>query len=319
MHKAYSFFCWKTAGTLRSSIIKIPILLLLSIFSSCTTSEPIDGYPLLGAGNGINNATLIVNDLKSTRDYYADTLGFDLPDTDEFNKGVIDGTITTSIGFPDMSSLELLALEDSLVSPSTPSFITSFLEKYEGIGMYSLSSSSADTTYTWLTSQGFKMDSVQSYRTTAESPKGWSWDDGKPEERSVAFTNKNSISYLPQFVEDTDTDYQEMIKQRKTYYGYYRSYSNHPNGVVGIAALQIAVDSLDVVRDQFKKMGLRQLESNTRENTIRFQLKRQQELQLTSPQSTDDAISKFLQERGSGVFASNSKGKKFIKELQTSV
>lgn len=286
--------------TLRSFLLRTPLIILLAVLSSCNTA--IDGYPLLGAGYGVNNATLIVNDLKSTRDYYADTLGFDLPDADQFKKGILEGTVSAKMRFPDMSSIELVGINDSLATTSISSFITSFLAQSEGIGMYSLSSSSVDTTYTWLTGQGFKMDSVQSYRTTAEAPKGWSWDDGKPEERSVTFTNQNTISYLPQFVEDTDTDYQEMIKQRKTYYGYYRSFSNHPNGVVGIAQLQIAVDSLEAATKKFIKMGLVQLQDSS-EIKSRFQLKRQQELALITPQTTDDAIAAFLQERGSGVFA----------------
>lgn len=302
MHKTYPIFRLTTEGTLRSSIIKTSLFVLIVLFSSCSNESEKDPYPLLGAGFGINNSTLLVNDLKSTRDYYADTLGFDVPGVDEFENGIFEGTVTTEIEFPDMSSLSFLSLEDSLVTTNTPSFIAAFLAKNEGIGMYSVSSSSVDTTYAWLTDQGFKMDSVNSYRTSAESPKGWSWDDGKAQERSVVFTSKNPISYLPQFVEDTDADYQEMIKQQKTYYAYYRSYSNHPNGVVGIAALQIAVDTLETTRKQFKKMGLKELE-NTTDDVVRFQLKKKQELQLTTPQSSDDAVSKFLQERGSGVFA----------------
>ncbi len=305
MKKAVTFFNFTNKGKWCSFILRIPLLLVIGIISSCSTNKTEgikDGDPLLGIGFGINNSTLIVKNLKSTRDYYADTLGFNIPDSDKFKKGVSDGSIITTVRFPDMSSIELLSIEDSLVTNSIPSFISSFLAHHEGVQMYSLSSSSTDTTYSWLTAQGFKMDSVESYRTSAEPPKGWGRDDGGSQERSLDFEGTNS-TYLPRFMERVSTDYERMLKDWKTYYAYYRSSSNHPNGVVGIAALQIAVDSLDTSHEKFQKMGLTELENNTSENMVRFKLKRHQELQLIAPQSTEDDISKFLKEGGSGVYA----------------
>jgi mono/diheme cytochrome c family protein/rhodanese-related sulfurtransferase len=287
-----------------STISRTLILLVLVIISSCTDpNDPAtNGSRLLGAGFGINTATLVVNDLKTSRDYYSDTLGFSKRRSDEYKKGIYDGTLTNRISFPDMSTLELMTIEDSLVTPNTPDFITAFLAKYEGVQSYSLSTSSADTTYSWLTSQAFVMDSVQSYRTSEDKPKGWSWDSGEDQERSVSFKN-NTTAYFPKLVEDTEADYQEMLKDRKTYYGYYRSFSNHPNGVVGIANLQIAVDDLNATKEQFQKMGLKELEISSTKNMARFQLKRHQELQLVSSSASDDELSSFLQERGTGVFA----------------
>ncbi|MFK7953133.1 MAG: c-type cytochrome [Ekhidna sp.] len=290
----------------RSFILKTPLFLLLVIISSCSLDQDqssIDNYPLLGAGFGINSSTMIVEDLKSARDYYADTLGFALDDADEFEKGLIEGSITTTFGFPDMSSIAFIAINDTLEASNTPSFISNFLKRGEGVSNYSLSSSSVDTTYTWLTDRGFKMDSIQSYRTSSEAPQGWSWDNGEVEEISVDFTSKKVRTYLPQFIEDTDADYQAMIKQQKTYYGYYRSYSNHTNGVIGIQSLQIVVDSMDVALEQFKQMGLTKLENDPSESGTRFQLKKRQELLISTPKSSDDAYANFLAERGSAVFA----------------
>ncbi len=145
------------------------------------------------------------------------------------------------------------------------------------------------------------MDSVQSYRTSANRAKGWSRDAGGSQERSLDFEGESS--YLPKFVEGINSDYKKIQKMWKAYYAYNRSFSNHPNGVVGIVALQIAVDSLDAVREKFKKMGLTELEDKTSQNTARFKVKRHQELQLKTPIAADDEISKFLKERGSVVFA----------------
>lgn len=305
MQKAFDLIHSSIVAKWKSYTVKSTLLLLVGMIVSCSTGqeEPIDNYPLLGAGFGINKTTLLVSDLQKTRDYFADTLGFSVPGTDRFETGIYEGSIITSIRFPDMTSFELLSIEDSLVTPNTPSFITRFLAKQEGVGMYSLSSSSADTTYAWLSDRGFMMDSVQSYRTSTEPAKGWSRDDGGSQERSVAFSSSNASPYLPTFVEDAGTDYQAMLKMWKTYYAFYRSYSDHPNGVVGIAAVQIAVDSLEAARKRFRKMGLSELEDATSDQLIRFQLKREQELQLRESQSADDAVSQFLKERGTGVFA----------------
>jgi mono/diheme cytochrome c family protein/rhodanese-related sulfurtransferase/catechol 2,3-dioxygenase-like lactoylglutathione lyase family enzyme len=305
MRKTSIVFSPKIKEYCSSFILKIPLLFVLVTILSCSSDriEDIkDNYLLFGEGNGINSSTFIVKDLKTTRDYYTDVLGFEMPDADKFKKGVFDGTITTQIRFPDMTSIDFLALEDSLVTIDTPEYIEDFLANTEGIQMYSLSSSSVDTTYSWLTAQGFQMDSVKSYRTT-EPSKGWSRDDGGAQERSLDFKDKNSKSYLPKFLEDAGTDYQRMSKERKTYYSFYRSFVNHPNGVVGISALQIAVDTLDAPREEFNKIGLIELENKASETMARFKVKRQQELQLKTPISADDEVATFLKERGSGVFA----------------
>ncbi|MFT4738946.1 MAG: mono/diheme cytochrome c family protein/rhodanese-related sulfurtransferase [Paraglaciecola sp.] len=305
MQKAFTFFNTAIAAIWRSFMLIVPLLLIIGIVSSCQTAndkEKDSGYPLLGAGFGLYSSTFLVDDLRSTRDYFVDTLGFDMSEPDGFEKGTFDGTLTTSIYFPDMSTIGFLALEDSLVTDSTPSYISKFLANYEGVQSYSLSSSSADTTYDWLTAQGFQMDSVQSYRTSDNPPEGWSRDDGGNQERSLDFKQVH-LSYLPRFIEDVNTDYQKMHRQRNTYYAFFRSYANHPNGVVGIASLQIAVDDLDEARKAYKKMGLAELIDDTSDNKARFQLKRHQEIELVASQATDDALSKFLQARGSGVFA----------------
>ena len=305
MKKSFRTTLLALAEKRNSFILKITLFIGLLIISSCSTNETEDvkfGDRLLGIGFGINNATLMVNDLKQTRDYYADSLGFKIANSDKFKKGVDDGTIITSIRFPDMSSFELLSTEDSLITNSIPDFISSFLVTNEGVQRYSLSSSSLDTTYTWLNSQGFKIDSINSYRTSAQAPKGWGRDNGKSQERSLDFKT-NTANYFPRFMESVSTDYERMQKDWKTYYAFYRSSSNHPNGVIGINTLRIAVDSLESAKQEFQKMGLAELENKTQQSSVRFALKRHQKLQLNAPQSADDDVSKFLKERGSGIFA----------------
>jgi cbb3-type cytochrome c oxidase subunit III len=206
-----------------------------------------------------------------------------------------------SISFADMSSFEILSLNDSLVDESKPSFLTAFLKKMEGVRLYSLSSSSVDSTSIWLNSQGFKMDSIQAFRTSEESPKGWSWDTGGPQKRSLDFEASNPPAHLPRFVQHADMDYKAAQEEWRTYYSYGRRYEEHPNGVVGTSAIRIAVDDIKTASKEFQKMGLTELESN--DSIARYQLIRNQEIHLISSQSAGDELSNFLSKRGSGVFA----------------
>src|SRR6187402_377577 len=68
---------WFSAGLLTV----LAAILILS--SSCSSKN--GSKQLMGSGYGINNTTLLVNDLKATRKYYADTLGFDMPKPDKFD------------------------------------------------------------------------------------------------------------------------------------------------------------------------------------------------------------------------------------------
>lgn len=292
-----------TSRKLYSVPSHIALFLFMGFIGSCNSEQAEEKYSLLGSGYGINSSTLLVHDLEKTRDYFADVLGFDMPLPKDFTKGTLDSSIIASIHFPDMSYLELLSINDSTRADTNHSFITSFLEHYEGVRMYSLSSSSTDTTYQWLISKGFNIDSVKSYRTSAEIPKGWNWDDGGPQRRSLDFENRNPPAHLPRFVEDVNAEYREIQKEWKTYYSYGRRFFEHPNGVVGTAAIRIAVEDLDAARKEFKKIGFTELEGNDSKNLVRFKLVRNQELHVLTPTSADDDISKFLTTRGQGVFA----------------
>ena len=288
-----------------STLLKTIAILAILVSASCANNETEaieKNYSLLGIGHGLHAATLMVNDLNRTRDFYADTLGFKMAETAKFEKGFFDGTLVTSINFPDASKLDFLSVEDSLITDAPPAFITSFLANHEGIQKYYLSSSSVDTTALWLNEKGFKMDSIQAYRTSTEPVKGWSRDDGGLQERSLDFQNANA-TYLPQFLEDATIDYERMHKDWKTYYAYFRSYTNHPNGVVGINAIQVAVKDLDTARKDIENMGLMASNPNTSEKTARFKIKGHQELVLSTPQASNDDMSKFIAERESGVYA----------------
>ncbi|KAA5542916.1 c-type cytochrome [Adhaeribacter rhizoryzae] len=278
------------------------LFILLGFISSCTPKQDkeLNTSLLLGAGFGINSATLIIQDLDSARNYYAKVLGFNMPLPEKSQKGIYDGTLSASVSFPDWSSLELLSVKDTALVTAKHSFIPSFLKHYEGVRLYSLSTSSVDTTRNWLHSQGFKTDAPQSGRVTTEMPKGWDWDDGGPQWRSIEFNSNNPPAYLPSFKEVVGLPYQEVQKAWKPY-TWRKYYENHPNGVVGISSLRIVVSDFKVGRKEFKKLGLKELEVN--DTLVRFKIAHNQELHLMAPKSPGDELSNFLKTRGPGVYA----------------
>lgn len=290
--------------------VRIALFILLGFISSCNTKqvkEP-ENTQLLGAGFGIIGATILVQDLDSARNYYSKVLGFNMPGHAKFEKGLYDGTLGFAVYFPDLFSLEFLTVNDTGRVAVKDSFITSFLKHNQGLRLYSLSTSSADTTIKWINSQGFKTDTLKSVRGTKEMPKGWSYDDGGPEWLSVEFNSKNPPAYLPSFVELTGFPFQDMQENWKPY-AWRKYYDNHPNGVVGVSSLLIVVDSLKKAREEFKKMGLKELEAN--DTIARFKIAHSQELHLRASRSPGDEVSRFLKTRGQGVYAMRFEVKNF--------
>ena len=287
------------------SLQYVTLLFFVMSILSCQSEQKEDisgSNALMGRGYGINNSTLIVEDLDSTRKYFTEVLGFNIPDWEKIDKGIIEGTVTTSIYFPDMFTIVLLSLEDSLFVSGKDSEVLDFLDRFEGIGMYSLSSSSVDSTYSWLTSRGFAMDSVRTYSIANPAPQTSQWADDQMQIFKVGFETKGLPNHLPEFVEFSEFPYERM-HEWKSFYNMQRGFMQHSNGVIGIAAIKVVVEDLEAARNEFQKMGLLELEENQTENLARYKIKRNQELHITTPQAPDDAHAGFLKQRGSGVFA----------------
>lgn len=77
------------------------------------------------------------------------------------------------------------------------SFMVSFLKRHSDISLYSVFTTSVDATFNWLRAQGLRTDAPRSGRVNVEIPKGWSWDDGGAQWRSIALNTKDSAAYLP--------------------------------------------------------------------------------------------------------------------------
>ncbi|WP_436516081.1 c-type cytochrome [Ekhidna sp. To15] len=260
------------------TIIFFATLLLFTL--SCTQEEKKEPY-LLGLGFGINSASMVVEDVQATRSYFMDTLGFNI--RDNTSRGSYEGTIAVKATFPDNTVLEILSINDSINQDSLPALLRNFQFGKDQLITYAFSSSSADSTSRWLASLGYSMDTIESYRVSTETPDGWTWDTGSPQRRNLNFSSQDLNAYLPQFVEQTTFDYKTISKEWRTYYAYWRSFRKHPNGVVGIRAIRVAVANLNGVTDELKNMGF-DIIASTEESTT-FQVADRQELYIFSSEA----------------------------------
>ncbi len=277
----------------KSSTLLLLIYLIL-VFTTCKKAE--QESSILGSGIGVNNLTLLVNDIDSTTNYYKNTLGFRVGNAGI--NGEYESLLSASINLSDMSSFQILSVSDSADLSDIPFFVTDYLSNREGILNYALSTSSIDSTSSTLSKKGFQMASVRSFRASEVSD-GWSRDDGALNRNSLDF-NQKDVAYLPRFIEKTNFDYATVNEQWRTYYSYRRMYGKHSNGVVGISAVKIAVSDLKSSVRKFREMGFKALEIN--DETARFLLFRNQELQLHS-KSSDQLGADFISRGGEGVFA----------------
>ena len=281
-------------------------LFLAAIFGmSCQTERTDDlagAQALMGSGYGINSLTLFVSDLDSAQIHFTEVLGFSVPGPEMTEDGLIEGTVTTMFPFADMSSIELLSLGDSVMVGGQDSVVIDYLDRFEGVGMYSLSSSSVDSTYSWLTTNGFTMDSVRTYDYVYPGPPPSDWVDDRMQIFKTSYETKRLPNHLPEFMEFSGFPYERMREWRSFYY-MNRGFIQYPNGVLGVAAIKVVVEDLESARDDFRKMGLVEVADNPSKDVVRFKIKRNQELHLTSPQTPDDDLAGFLKQHGSGVYA----------------
>ena len=297
-----AFFLQTHASSALRGIPLVAVLLLLSACLSEKQSKGTEKDLLQGVGYGINHSSLLVDSLDSTRKHFSEVLGFSITEPNRMGKSSFDGRKRVQLLFPDLSSIEFVSREEVSDGEDAFSFIRDFFSKQEGIGTYSISSSSVSDTYEWLVSKGFDMDSVQDFPPMTDMPTTWKTEGMFAESRSLAFAPTHSAPYYPQFIEYRNFDYGRMQRDWKTALAMGRAFSRHPNGVVGTLALQMVVADLSTARKAFRQMGLVEVEENEQKNLVRFQLKGTQELHLSVPQSPNDSLADFLQQNGPGVF-----------------
>ncbi|MCK0109401.1 c-type cytochrome [Flavobacteriaceae bacterium S0825] len=257
---------------------------------------------LLGRGFGFSSATINVANIDSARQYFSEKLGFSLGRSKEAEKGNIKGTLTSRLGFPDMSSIELLSVIDSIPVTGKDSVLHQFLRQKPGVRMYTFSSSSIDSTYSWLTSRGFEMDSIDTYRTLNESPNKEAWDDEYFELLNLSFKDIQKQEYLPQFSKMPDFPYERM-NEWNSFYNMQRGFLKHPNGALGVVAIKLMVQDIDAARNEFLKMGLEELKDSLHQDNVRFKIKRNQEIQLIASPSEKSEQSDSASKENASVFS----------------
>lgn len=291
-----------------NSVLKpaVASVLLLGLFVSCETEKTgnLDrSASLLREGYGVGSSYLWVEDIDSTLKHYKEVLGFEVPATAKSDAPGVPGAWGASISFPDFSSLELLALNDSVPEGSRDSRLLGARNPRYGPLMFSLSSSQLDSTSNWLIGQGFDLDSVLNYRVPNPRAQRSSWSVKETKVSRLRFHSreKNLKGILPNIEYAVGFPY-ELMTQWETFYVYQREFIKHPNGTVGLAGVQLLVDDLESARRQFAKMGLLQLEEASSRSRARFRVKRRQEIRLLQPEPSDSAQAHLLRENGPGVY-----------------
>ena len=289
---------------------KIPLLpfclclLLMIAGTSCQQEQPQDpeaAEHLFGIGAGIQNIEVAVEDLDSALVYYKEVLGFYFrQSSDNYEEGIYDGSITASTSFPDLSSLTLVSLVDSVKALDEASSLANFIKTQQGGYSYELSTSSVDSTRKWLKSQGFPLDSIRSIRGQSEAPEGWSWDNGEADIKRLSFDTSAS-NYLPTF-EEQNFNYAQFKDFKKTYFAYNRSFSRQSNGAVALRHLKVAVYDLPATRSLLRQMGIQEDRTQRSKRKAVFNIKDRQELHLLSALEPGDEIDQILEQKGEGLF-----------------
>jgi hypothetical protein len=223
------------------------VFIFLVLFTACTPKQQDEtpkSNPLIADGLGIARATLIVKNLDSARSYYTDVLGFSMPIPKKYEKGIYDSTQMASINFEDFASFDLLSTTDSVLKAGKQA---SVIKQHKNASLYSFSTSSVDTTTKWLHAQGFKTK-LHVGRSTKEIAKGWDWDDGGPQWRSVEFESKDAQTHLPSFLEYVGLPYKAIQDEWKPA-AWRQYYEKNANGVVSLALLRIVVANLKTATD----------------------------------------------------------------------
>ncbi len=275
-------------------VFSIPhiILIILSLTSLISCNEEnaaiVERPFLQGNGFGYSSITVGVEDMDSTRNYFAERLGFSLGRSKDARSGHIKGTLTSTVRFPNMSSIELLSTIDTIAVTGKDSVLHEFLRPKPGVNMYTLSSSSLDSTYSWLSSKGFQMDSIETHKILNESPNKEAWDDEYAELLYLGFQDIEKQAYLPFFSQMPNFPYDRM-SEWGSFYNMQRGFVKHPNGAIGIVTIKILVPDIEAARQEFLKMGLAEVKDSLSHEGVRFSIKRNQELQLIPYQTEKSA------------------------------
>jgi catechol 2,3-dioxygenase-like lactoylglutathione lyase family enzyme len=285
---------------MRSPVRLIASIAMLALASGCAAPQD-DAPDLLGSGIGIDHVVLVVSDLEAARDYYVEVLGFRM---ETVAAGGRHPTGTRNVGayFPDISYLELLAIDDrDTVAVHRPHYI-SFIDQFgSGVRFYALSTSSAAHTHSVLTQRGLGVNppapgTLQREGRTEQSdePRWW----------IVSFTADEPPAVRPFFIEYTNRPFDLITDDWDEGYADIREeeFYAHPNTALGVKAVLVAVPDLAASREAHRQMGLELLapsSPNEADRLARFKVRRHEVILVSA--AHDPLAAAFVSERGPGV------------------
>ena len=251
--------------------ILLCLSVLISLASCSSEKEPeIDRQKaLLGRGYGVNNIALVVENYDSVQKHYQEVLGFSIRNAEKPKADRYSGSYSSTASFADMGVLTLMGYSDSLPAAS---------RKVPDL-LYSISTSNIDSTNSWLTSQGFTTDSVNTFYIPSPPQRENSWTDSITPVLRTSIIGEQAKRYHPVFEEQSDFPYSRM-EEWDSFYIFFREFNKHPNGVVGVAALEVGVTDLEEARQGFSDMGFTEIVDSTLTDGARFLLRDRQEIRL---------------------------------------
>lgn len=273
---------------------------MLALAGGCAAPQD-DAPDLLGNGIGIDHVVLVVSDLEAARNHYVDALGFRM---EAVAAGGRHPTGTRNVGayFPDISYLELLAIDDrDQVAVHRPHYIR-FTEQFgSGVRFYALSTSSAAHTHSVLAQRGLGVNPPAPGTLQRE---GRADESGEPRWWIVSFTADDPPADRPFFIEYANRPYDLIADEWDDGYAEIREEAlyAHPNTALGVKAVLVAVPDLAASRETHQQMGLELLppaSPDEAEGLARFQVRRHEVVLVSA--AHDPLAAAFVSERGAGV------------------
>lgn len=247
-------------------------------------------FDRLGLGiNGLDHVRVLVRDLEAAKDCYRDVLGFRVPARGDNYRHPL-GSYQTVTRLTDAFYLELLAVNDrATMSRGRPEMVQ-WLDRREGGHSVLLNVRSAQAAASALQSHGLEV--TPPFQGGFE-PSG---EDG-PLDRGWWLVNFTGAPFTREAL--------SLIEYRASWteqQSHARSWTDHPNGALGVRAVWLAVCDLASAAGHFASLGL------TRQQTCEVdalgaracevRIGERQNVLLITPRADDTAAGAFLIERG---------------------
>ncbi|UCC71904.1 MAG: VOC family protein [Gemmatimonadota bacterium] len=248
---------------------------------------------LLGTGKGIDHVVVAVRDLDASQNFFVDSLGFS-----RAPRGEIPGLENTEFWLSDTTYIELVTVTDPEQAAQIMPQLPPFLEEHEGAMYLGLDVASAERTAEYLTARGFQImgplgGSVILAGMDEPPPDVWHY---------VVFREPVVPANAIFFIEYDDSVLNWMAQEHPDLAPTH--YWSHPNGALGIQAVWMAVNDLEMATAAYESLGFTRGATPDRYffgDTVRDIKTGHGEILLMAPGDDETFVARFLQRRGEGV------------------